>query len=191
MRRKLNPVNLFFHLLLITLLLKPVNSQAQDEFVIKSVNTQLNETVYFLNAVFEISLPDYIVSAFDQGFVLPLLIEIEVSRNRLFWFDKDVVIIKQRYRMQYHAMLDSVSLLDVNSGNRQYFSSLDETLNHLTVLLNFPLLDNNALDQQKKYSARLNFGIDNAALPIPLKSSLLWKNDWHIGSDWFEWDITQ
>ncbi len=191
MRIKLNPVNLIFYLLLIALLLKPVNSQAQDEFAIKSVNTQLNESVYFLNAVFEISLPDYIVSAFDQGFVLPLLIEIEVSRNRFFWFDKDIVTIKQRYRMQYHAMLDSVSLLNVNSGNRQYFSSLKDALNHLTVLFNFPLLDNNALNQDKSYSARLNFGIDHAALPIPLKSSSLWKNDWHIGSDWFEWDITQ
>jgi len=191
MRIKLNPVNLIFYLLLIALLLKPVNSQAQDEFAIKSVNTQLNESVYFLNAVFEISLPDYIVLAFDQGFVLPLLIEIDVSRNRFFWFDKNVVTIKQRYRMQYHAMLDSVSLLNVNSGNRQYFSSLEDAVNHLTVLFNFPLLDNNALDQDESYSARLNFGIDHAALPIPLKSSSLWENDWHIGSDWFEWDITQ
>jgi hypothetical protein len=191
MRIKLNPVNLVFYLLLITMVLKSANGHAQKEFVIKSVNTQLNETVYFLNAVFEINLPDFIVEAFEQGFEIPLSMEIEISRKRGFWFDEAMVTIKQQYRIQYHAMLDSVSMLNVNSGNRLNFSSLEDALNKLTVLLNFPLLDNNALIPNEHYSARLNFGIDNTALPTPLKSSSLWENDWHIGSNWYEWDVTQ
>ena len=191
MRIKLDHLKLVLYLCLMLLVLKPVVADVEKEFVIKSVNTQLIDSVYFLNAVFEINLPDYMTSSFEQGFVLPLAIEIEVSRKRGFWFNEDVVTIKQQYRIQYHVFRDSVSLFNVNSGSRLYFSSLTETLNHLTVILNYPLLDNHALNQGEDYIARLSFGIDKAELPIPLKSSSLWKNDWNITSDWYEWDVTQ
>ena len=191
MRIKLNHVTLVFYLCMMFLVLQPAVAHAQKEFVIKSVNTQLNETVYFLNAVFEINLPAYISEAFEQGFALPLAMEIEIFRKRGFWLDESVVTIKQQYRIQYHAMLDNVSLFNVNSGSRLHFSTLEEALNYLTVLLNFPLLDNNTLNVDERYNARLHFGIDQIELPIPLKSSSLWKNDWSIVSEWYEWDVTQ
>lgn len=191
MRIKLDHLKLVLYVCLMLLVVKPVVADVQKEFVIKSVNTQLNDSVYFLNAVFEINLPEYMIYSFEQGFVLPLAMEIEVSRKRGFWFNEDVVTIKQQYRIQYHVFRDLVSLFNVNAGNRLYFSSLKETLNQLTVLLNYPLLDNNALNQSESYIARLSFGIDNAELPIPLKSSSLLKNDWNITSDWYEWDVTQ
>ena len=191
MRKKFNHVTLVFYLYMMLQVLTPAVAHAQKEFVIKSANTQLNDSVYFLNAVFEINLPVYISEAFEQGFTLPLAMDIEVFRKRRFWLDKPVVTIRQKYKIQYHAMLDSVSLFNVNSGSRQHFSSLSEALNYLTVLLNFPLLDNNSLENNERYKARLHFGIDHIELPIPLKSSLLWKNDWSIVSEWYEWDVKQ
>ena len=191
MRIKFNHVTLIFYLCMMPLVLTPAAAYAQKEFVIKSANTQLDESVYFLNAVFEINLPAYISEAFEQGFALPLAMQVEVFRERGFWLDKSVVTIKQQYRIQYHAMLDTVSLFNVNSGHRLHFSSLDEALNYLTVLLNYPLLDNNLLDSNERYNARLHFGVDHIELPIPLKSSSLWKNDWSIVSEWFKWDVKQ
>ena len=181
----------FLYLFLVLLLMRPSYALAEKEFVIKSASTQLNESVHFLNAVFEINLPEYISLAFDQGFDLPIALQIEVFRQRSFWLDEEVVTIKQKYRLQYHSMLDSISLLNVNAGSQLHFSSLEEALMHLTVLLNFPLLDNNALKDNEYYNARMNIGIDNAELPIPLKSSSLWKNDWSIVSEWYEWEIAR
>ncbi len=184
-------VKLVLYLLLMFLILTPGYAHAQKEFVIKSVNTQLDDTVYFLNAVFEINLPDYITSAINQGFDLSLAMEVEIFEKRKFWFDKPVVMIKQQYRIHYHPMLDTVSLLNVNSGILLSFSSVEQSFNYLTVLLNYPLLDSNALNQREQYNARLHFGIDNSELPVPLKSSSLWKNDWDLVSEWHEWDITK
>lgn len=190
MRKTLNPVNRVFYFCIIFLFLRIPLAHAADEFVIKSANTQLDDSVYFLNAVLDIHLPDYIVNSFEHGIVLPLVMEIEISKERAFWFDQDIVVIKQQYQIQNHALLDSVSLKNINSGSRLYFSSLQETLNYLTVLLEFPLLDNNALNPSGHYRGRLKFGIDVAELPVPLKSSSLWQHDWDLSSDWFEWDIT-
>lgn len=171
------------------LMFRPNGVFAADEFEVKSVSTQLNDTVFFLNAVYEIKLPDYIRSAFDQGFEIPLAVDLEVFADRMLWLDKRVVYFRQQYRLQYHSILDTVSVLDVNAGNRQYFTSLNQALSHLSVMLNYPMLDLNTLDKSQNYWARLRFGIDTDALPIPLKSSSLWQNDWELVSDWYEWEV--
>jgi hypothetical protein len=41
----------------------------------------------------------------------------------------------------------------------------------------------------RDYYARVRYGIDTDELPLPLKSSSLWDNDWDLKSDWYEWDI--
>lgn len=171
------------------LLFRPNLAMAADEFSVKSVSTQLNDTVFFLNAVYEIQLPDYIRSAFEQGFELPMSVDLEVYEDRTFWLDKRVVYFRQQYRLQYHSILDSVSMMNVNAGNRQFFTNLDEALSHLSVMLNYPMLDLNRLNRSKSYWARLRFGIDTEALPIPLKSSSLWQNDWELVSDWYQWEV--
>ena len=165
------------------------HAQPQDSFVVESVNSQLNESVYFLNAVFSISLPDYIANAIEQGIELPLVMEIEAYRYRLLWFDKRIVYIKQQYRIGYDALLDEFSLFNVNAGMLRYYSSLEKALMSLTVLIDYPGLDNNALVPGEKYNMRLRFGIDSIELPLPLKSTSLLKNNWELKSDWFEWEL--
>lgn len=166
------------------------SAQVGDAFVVKSANTHLNGSVFFLNAVFEIQLPFYITDAIDQGFNLPVLMEIEVFKSKSFWFDEQVVYIKQQYQLNYHPLLDAVSVYNVNSGRRQYFSSLTEAIQHLTVILDFPVLDKNNLPDDRSYQARIRLGVDQSQLPIPLKSSSLWKNNWDLKSEWYEWEVT-
>lgn len=174
---------------LLLLLLLPSQALAQQEIAVNSASTRLDGNVYFLSAVFDINLPYHITAAFEQGFELPLVMEVEVFKHRTFWLDDDVVTIRQQYQLQHHAMLDSVSVLNVNAGSRLYYSTLKQALSRLTFVLDYPLLDNNALKPAESYNARIHFGIDMAELPVPLKSSSFWKNNWNIMSDWYEWNI--
>ncbi len=163
--------------------------QPREAFVVESANTQLDETIYFLNAVFSIHLPDYIARAVDQGFDLPVALEIEVHRERNLWFDQRVVYIRHKYRLSYHSLLDEYSLLDVNAGLRSYFSSLEKAVSQLSVILHYPAVDKNILAPGESFSIRCRIGIDGNEIPIPLKSSSLWKNDWELRSEWFEWRL--
>ena len=182
-------VRMIVGLLVALLVLSPAQARNHTVFEVKSVSTQLDESVYFLNAVFEINLPPYMVTALEQGFDLPLAMEVEVFEQNKYWFNKEIVMIKQKYLIQYHTLLDTVSVLNINSGGIHHFSTLKEALAGLSVLLNFPLLDNNALEKGEHYSGQLNFGIDETELPVPLKTQVLGQNNWDLVSDWFEWDI--
>jgi hypothetical protein len=175
------------------LLVQPCSAAAQAAapFSVKSVNMHLKGDVFFLNAVFDIHLPFYITKAIDQGFDLPLVIEIEFYRHKSFWFNEQIVYIKQQYQLNYLPLLDAFSVFDVNSGRRQYFASLNEAVQHLSVMLDFPVLDKNTLIENESYIAQLRMGVDQSELPVPLKSSSLWKNNWDLYSDWYEMEVTQ
>jgi hypothetical protein len=180
----------FLCLIMLAIALSPVYGEDEPPFAVAAVKTHLRGSVYFLNAVFDIRLPSYIKSAVDQGFDLPLVVEIESYRQRRLWFDKKVVYIKQQYLLRYHTLLDAVSILDINAGTRRYYDSLDEAIARLSVLIDYPALDHNSLQQDKAYHARIRFGIDANELPLPLKSSSLWKNDWDLKSEWVEWELS-
>ena len=53
------------------------------------------------------------------------------------------------------------------------------------------MLDIGNLAADQAYYARVRFGIDTDELPLPLKSSSLWDNDWDLQSDWFEWKVVR
>lgn len=166
-------------------------AQNKQTFEVEAANTFLNDTVFFLNAYIAIELPSYIEQAVEQGFDLPLKIEVDIFRHRTFWFDARIVKIKLRYILQYSPLLESYTLQDVNSGTRRFYSTQKEALSQLGTFYNFALLDNNSLDPEQSYRCQIRFAIDQEQLPIPLKSSSLWDNDWNLSSDWYSWDITQ
>jgi hypothetical protein len=53
----------------------------------------------------------------------------------------------------------------------------------------YPMFDISNINQSGLAYVRIRSGIDVDELPLPLKSSSLWDNDWELESDWFEWDI--
>lgn len=176
-------------LVLLASALRPAYADDAAPFSIQSMNIQLNGPVYFFNAVFGIHLPVYIVNAIDQGFDLPLVMEIEVYREKSMWFDEKIIHIRQQYRISYHTLLDEYWVYNVNGGMRRYYPTLEKAMASLSVIIDYPGLDRNALRDDESYTARMRFGIDSAELPLPLKSSSLWKNDWDLSSDWHEREL--
>ncbi len=175
--------------LLLLLSLAPALATAAPAFEVRQASLQRQPDGYKLNALIDIRLPNYIREAFEQGFDLPLILEVEVYRKRGWWlWDKRVFRLGQRYRLRDRSFYDNVRLLDLKTGEPRYFDNLDDALSSLSVVFNYPLLPPSGLESGHSYRLRLRFGIDQDELPIPLKSSSLWKNDWSLASDWYEWE---
>jgi hypothetical protein len=174
--------------LLMLLTTGAVLAQNETAFEVRQASLQQQPGGYYLNALIDIRLPGYIRQAFDQGFDLPLMLEIEVLRKRGWWlWDKRLYSLQQRYRLRYRSFYDAVRVLDLKTGEHRYYDDLQDALAAVSVLFNYRLLDSQALEPGNRYRLRLRFGIDQAELPIPLKSTSLWQNDWNLSSDWYEW----
>ncbi|MCG6889382.1 MAG: DUF4390 domain-containing protein [Gammaproteobacteria bacterium] len=166
-------------------------SLAQDDqpFVVEHADFTLDQSMMLLDLVVESELPDYITIALDQGFSVPLMFEVEILASKRYWLDERVVWLKQQYHLHYQPMLDSYVVFDVNNAERRYFDNRNAAVRFLEVVYNYPMLDIRNLAPNRDYYARVRFGIDSDALPLPLKSSSLWDNNWDLTSDWYEWDV--
>jgi len=164
-------------------------AQDRDAFVVRHAGFTLDKTLLRLDLVVDSRIPEYILQAIDQGFAVPMMFEVEIRSPKAYWFDPRIVSLKQQYLLQYQPMLDSFVVLDVNSSERNYFDSRDAAVQFIEVVYNYPMLDINNLAPNRDYYARVRFGIDSDELPLPLKSSSLWDNDWDLKSEWYEWDV--
>ena len=179
------------HLALLLLVLASGASLAQDgePFVVERAEFNLDQSLMLLDLVVDSEIPDYISIALDQGFSVPLMFEVEILASKKYWFDDPVVSLKQQYRLHYQPMLDSYVVFDVNKSERLYFDSRHAAVRYIEVVYNYPMLNIRNLAPGREYYARVRFGIDSDELPLPLKSSSLWDNDWDLTSDWYEWDV--
>lgn len=160
-------------------------------FRVQNASFSLDETLLELNSEIEIELPAYISIAIEQGFAVPLMFEVEILSPIKYWPDRKIISLKQQYQLHFLPMLGSYVIFDLNAGQRYYFDSLNEAVEYLHEVNNYPMLDVNNISDERSYYARLRFGIDSDELPLPLKSSSLWDNDWNLKSDWYSWDIEQ
>lgn len=188
----MKPLWIFVLLMSNPSLLMPAVAYAEADapaFQVRQASLQRQPDGYKLNALIDIRLPDYIREAFEQGFDLPLILEVELYRQRGWWmWDKRLLRIDQRYRLRDRSFYDNVRLLDLKTSESRYHDNLDEALSSLSVLYNYPLLDLLKLEPGQRYRLRMRFGIDQDELPIPLKSSSLWKKNWSLVNDWYEWE---
>ena len=173
------------------LVLAPGVHADNDPFEIESAAFKLNKTLLLLDLVVDSEIPDYISIAIDQGFAVPMMFEVEIRAKKDYWFDDKVVSLKQQYLLHHQPMLDSFVVHDVNSSARHYFDDRKAAVLFIEVVYNYPMLDINNLAPNREYYARVRFGIDTDELPLPLKSSSLWDNDWDLQSDWFEWEVVR
>ena len=177
----------------VLLCLQPTPSLAQerDAFIVERAEFTLDETLLRLNLTIDSQIPSYILLAIEQGFAVPIMFEVEIRSEKPYWFDDKVVALKQQYLLHHLPMLDSFVVYDINTSERHYFDNRNAAVHSIEVVYNYPMLDINNLAPDKEYYARLRFGIDTDELPLPLKSSSLWDNDWNLKSDWYEWEVVR
>ena len=165
------------------------SAQDGDSFIIEEAEFTLDQGWLMLDMVVASEIPNYISIALDQGFAVPLMFEIEIRSKKRYWFDDRIVSLKQQYLLHRLPMLDAYVVLDINNSLRHYFQERKAAVQFVEVVYNYPMLDINNLAACREYYARARFGIDTDELPLPLKSSSLWDNDWDLKSDWYEWEV--
>ena len=166
-----------------------VGADEGNPFEIQSASFSLDNTLLKLDLKIRIDLPEFVGIAVNQGFAVPLMFEVEIFTSRNYWFDKRVVTLQQNYQLNFLPMLSSYVVNDINAGKRHYFDSLNEAVEFMEVVYNYPMLDISNFDFNREFYARTRFRIDNDELPLPLKSSIFWPGDWDERSNWYSFKM--
>lgn len=173
------------------LLVSPWCVYAQDEgFEVVSVDPQWSEGVYHLNAVISYSLSPEALEALESGVTLGFRVDLVIEREKQYWLDDNIAVLKQQYRLRYHALSDQYILTNVNSGAVHSFTTLNGALTVMGNILALPVIDYNLLDASHRYTARMRARLELDELPTPLRLLSYVKSGWRLTSEWHTWNLT-
>lgn len=168
----------------------PATAQAQaGHFEIRSAYAELEDGIYYLNTRVDFQLSDSVEEALQSGVALTFELQINVSRTRKYLPDPEIAGIKQRYRLEHHALSERYLLTDLNSGNRDSYSTLNAALNVLGRVNQLPILDESLLEPDLRYEISVRAIIDTGGLPGPVRLLAFWREDWRLASEWYRWPL--
>ena len=160
-----------------------------EGFKIISAETSLKDHVYHLKAKMDLKFSDDALDALRSGVPLIVLINIEVQKDRSWWWDKTIAELEQGYLLLYHALSEKYIIHNLNSGAQNNYISLNTALRSLSNIKDFPLIDKNLLNQDDDYYMRLRTYLDIESLPAPMRPIAYISSQWQLESDWFSWPL--
>jgi len=176
-------------LLLALLCLLTGNQSAARETRIVEAHTLLVENVYRLGAHVEFDFNDTLEDALHNG--VPLLIElrIEVLRERPWLWPEMVAELRQRFKLEYHALSQRYLVRNFSTGGQFSFRTMHDALNNIGNIYDLPLIDAQLLQKDQHYWVRMRADIDVEALPTPVRAWAYLGSEWSLKSKWFQWPL--
>jgi hypothetical protein len=159
-----------------------------DGIEVRTATLAAAENGYYLEAEFNIKLTHTLEEALSKGIPLYFLLEVELIRQRWYWFNDEIASGQYQFRLSF------------NSFTRQYrvgvgtlyenFATLGEALAVLSKVRVGDVVPRNALSKGTSYTAGVRMRLDGTQLPRPFQVSAVGSREWSVGSDWFRWTVT-
>lgn len=177
-------------LLLICGLLAPLPvSAGKYDAVVEYAELIAQDEEYVLSADIQYRLSPRAIEALRNGVPLYWAVDIEINRQRDFWWDEHVAQKKLRFKIQYQALLNVYRVHNEENGDGGNFSSLAAALDALSSIHYVPVLNKSALSAGKNYYAGLRVVFERELLPLPLRSFAYLNRQWYLSSDWYSWEL--
>jgi len=171
------------------------NTVAQDEirregyFEVRSAATSLTKGVHSLDARLQLVLSHGALEALSSGVALRIELQMEVVRERRFYFDATDAELTIRYELEYRPLSQRYLVRNLNSSDQDSFATLYSALNSLGRVQGLPVIDDALLEADKNYRVRLRALLSTRQYPAPLRLLFFWRDQWQLKSEWFEWPL--
>jgi hypothetical protein len=154
---------------------------------VRSAVDRVENHIYVIDAQLAYQLSDTALRALDNGVPLTISVEIEIQRNRDYWWNEAIAHVRQKYRLEHHTLSNQYILTDLATRTRRNFTSLDEAIDGLGELKSIPLGELRELRNDGPFLLRLRSRLDISELPTPLRPIAYLSPQWRLSSGWFEW----
>jgi hypothetical protein len=157
---------------------------------IKDASVYSQDGWYLLDADIDHILSPVAKDAIQSSIPLNWCLKIQVKQERYF-HDKTLVNINYRYRIRYHALLNTYSVSNISTNTVKKYASLSEALDALSRIRELKVLKVSALKKDKRYKVAIKLKLNKEQLPAPLRPVAYLSADWDLSSDWYLWQLEQ
>jgi hypothetical protein len=143
------------------------------------------DEAFTLHADFNVDLNAEVEEAVNKGVALNFLVEFALMEPHQYWFDEEVSSASRKIHLNYHAL--SRQYLVSSAGHQHAFSTLDEAMQSLGRIRDWPVADKGLLKKNIPYYAMLRMRLDHGSLPKPLQVSAIGSEKWDLVSERYRW----
>jgi hypothetical protein len=153
-----------------------------DEIEVTDARLAVTEDNVALSADFAFELNPRLVEVATNGVPLYFVVEFELTRPRWYWFDEKAAAKRLQLRLSYHALSRQFRL---STGVlQQNYATLEEALNVLRRVRNWPVVDRPASLTDANYEAAVRMRLDVTLLPKPFQLSAITNRELNLESSW-------
>jgi len=145
------------------------------------------EDAYLLSSTLNFDLPQAVEDALSKGIALYFLAEVQVAKERWYWYDKYLSRQERHFRLSYNPLsrrwrLVTSSKPIPNSGlgvtMGVAYDSLAEALSAIKRSTQWRVVDASDIEANGKYRLDYQFKLDLTQFPRPFQIATLGESDW-------------
>jgi len=158
---------------------------------VKSAYVSVDKGVFELHSRIQYPVNEHMRTALRDGVTLIFDLDVNVTRERHYWFDAEVANLQLRRELAYHTVSDRFVVRDARGGEQESFATLEGALEYLGSVDGWPILVTSQLNPRSDYRVGLRASVRRGRMPDTLRTIMFWTNDWHRSSEWYTWSLPQ
>ena len=182
-------------LLAVCLLLGADSLPAQEDdpghFEVREANHELIDGVYYVNARIDLRLSTEAEETLRSRIPLPIRIEVEFLNRLRLWLDNTAFENSRRMQLEFHPLNNRYLVRDLDTNEREDFVTLAGALAFVGRLDHLRMAEADELDKDLRYDVRVRAVLAKDDFIGPLRLLALFRRDWSIASDWYEWRLEE
>ncbi len=166
-------------------------ARAQNATDISQFQVERIDDEIALSAQLDFELPAAVEDALLKGIPLFFVTELDLLRERWYWYDKKLSTLERHIRLTYQPLTRRwriVVTTGTGDGGRlgltlnQSFNTLPQALMGIKRVSRWKVADVSELDAKFKYRVEFRFRLDLNQLPRPFQIGAIGQSDWNIAA---------
>lgn len=165
-----------------------VNAKSNN-IVINDLSIEIVEKEINVKCDVQYGVHEEVEIALINGIGMIFTLDVEVRRERNYWFDPLITSVSKSFKIKYHALSEQYVVSEIGEHAERSFPDLYSAFYNREHISEIDLLSINELDIDKKYYVRAKAQLVTDELPLPLRVKSYFSKDWRPSSGWSKWPI--
>lgn len=176
-------------------LIPPAAQAAEPPVELQNLKLEQSEGAVYASMLWNFQLPAPLEDALFKGVALYFVAEIEITRERWYFYDKKLLSAQRHMRLSFlpltrrwrvNVASQPLSSAGLGMSLGQTYDTLEDALQSIRRIAQWNIGDASDLEPGTKQNIAINFKLDLAQLPRPMQIGAAGQSDWNIA-----WNKTQ
>ena len=170
-------------------------SAAEPAIELQNIKVEQSDGAVYASMQWHFQLPSPLEDALYKGVALYFVAEIDVTRERWYFYDKKLLSAQRHMRLSFlpltrrwrvNVASQPFSSAGLGMSLGQSYDNLDDALQSIRRIAQWNIGNASDLEPDTKQNIAISFKLDLTQLPRPMQMGAAGQNDWNIA-----WNKTQ